>query len=104
MNGNGVDDLKRYLINAAKPNSFDFPGIVYTDDDPRDTVKKIVKAKFLDVLPSDVPYKINPTIQTWSMDSGVLRLGIQVKTKGSIPYFSYVQTQIVQKSPLVTKN
>jgi hypothetical protein len=33
----------------------------------------------LDVLPSDVPYKIDPIIQTWSMDNGVLRLGIQVK-------------------------
>ena len=39
---------------------------------------QIVKSKFLEVLPSDVPYKISPVIQTWSMDNGVLRLGIQV--------------------------
>ena len=78
MNGTGIDDLKQFLLNSAKPNDFDFPSIVFTDDDPRDTVKKIVKAKFLDVIPSDIPYKINPVIQTWSMDNGVLRLGIQV--------------------------
>jgi hypothetical protein len=48
--------------------------------DPRETVKQIIKSKFLEVLPSDVPYKISPVIQTWSMDNGVLRLGITVTT------------------------
>jgi GTPase Era involved in 16S rRNA processing len=65
LKGDGIADLKRYLLNTAKPNNFDFPSVVYTDEDPRHTVKKIVKAKFLDVIPSDVPYKINPVIQTW---------------------------------------
>ena len=41
-------------------------------------MKQIVKSKFLEVLPSDVPYKISPVIQTWSMDNGVLRLGVTV--------------------------
>jgi GTPase Era involved in 16S rRNA processing len=65
LKGDGIADLKRYLLDTAKPNNFDFPSVVYTDEDPRHTVKKIVKAKFLDVIPSDVPYKINPVIQTW---------------------------------------
>ena len=50
--------------------------------DPRESVKQIVKAKFLEILPSDVPYKINPVIQTWTMDNGVLRLGLTVNFKG----------------------
>jgi len=78
LKGEGTNDLKEYLIKAAKPGAWDFPEDLFTDQDPRETVRQIVKAKFLEVLPSEVPYKINPVIQTWSMDNGVLRLGIQV--------------------------
>jgi GTPase Era involved in 16S rRNA processing len=43
INGSGIDDLKRYLINSARPRSWDFPEVLFTDEDPRLTVKKIVK-------------------------------------------------------------
>ena len=40
----------------------------------------IVKSKFLDVLPWDIPYKIEPEIQTWTVDNGTLRLLISVNS------------------------
>ena len=81
LNGDGIDDLKQYLLNSAKPSAFDVPSNVFSDEDPRETVRKIVKAKFLDILSTDIPYKINPMIQSWSMDNGVLRMVIQVCNK-----------------------
>ena len=32
----------------------------------------------LNVLPNDVPYKIQPVIETWSADNGILRLLISI--------------------------
>ena len=95
LKGEGINDLKEYLIKAAKPGDWDFPEDLFTDQDPRETVKQIVKAKFLEVLPSDVPYKISPVIQTWSMDNGVLRLGIQVCSLFGTFYFVFLNRFLV---------
>ena len=33
-----------------------------------------MKSKLLDVLPNDVPYKMEPIIETWSTENGILKL------------------------------
>ena len=49
--------------------------------DPRRLVVEVLKSKFLDVLPHDVPYKLNPVIETWSTENGILKLLVSVTSK-----------------------
>ena len=41
----------------------------------------ILKSKFLDVLAHDVPYKIEPIIETWSVENGILKLLASLTSK-----------------------
>ena len=41
----------------------------------------VLKSKFLDVLAFDVPYKIEPVIETWSVENGILKLLMSVTSK-----------------------
>lgn len=68
LNGDGMDDLKEYLVGVAKPGSWEFPENVKFDDDPRNIVINIIKSKFLDHLPQAIPYQLNPEIQMWEID------------------------------------
>lgn len=76
--GDGIESVRNFLLDNARESPWDFPRDVYTDDDPRDTVTRIVKAKFLDILPTDVPYSLKPIINTWIVENGVLRIGVEV--------------------------
>jgi GTPase Era involved in 16S rRNA processing len=78
LTGEGIDAIRNYLFDHAHNSPWDFPENIYSDDDPRDVVTRIVKSKFLDVLPTDVPYKLRPVINTWIVENGVLRIGIEV--------------------------
>lgn len=88
LHGDGVEDLRDFLLRSAKPslarddghNGWAFPAGACTDRDPQLLVVDVLKSKFLDVLAHDVPYKIVPVIQTWSIDpkSHILKLLISV--------------------------
>ena len=41
----------------------------------------ILKSKFLDVLAHDQPYKIEPVIETWSVENGILKILASVTSK-----------------------
>jgi len=81
--GNGVKDLKRYLIDTAKPGYHRFPATLLLDIDPRDTVVNIVKSKLLEHLDHDVPYALQPKLEHWEFDdnANVLRISVSVATK-----------------------
>jgi len=76
LNGDGVEDLKEYLIASAKPGRWGFPHNIRFDDDPRNIVINIIKSKFLDHIPHNVPYQLNPEIQMWEIDPDWNRLRI----------------------------
>ena len=40
-----------------------------------------MKSKLLDVLPNDLPYRMEPVIETWSTENGILRLLISIESK-----------------------
>jgi len=83
LKGDGVNDLKEYLLKTAKPGVWDYPGNVKFDDDPRNVVINIVKSKFLDYLPHRIPYELMPEIQMWEVDEdwNSLRILVTVDAK-----------------------
>jgi GTPase Era involved in 16S rRNA processing len=41
---------------------------VVTDEDPRDVVVKMIKAKLLDHLTHALPYSLHPEIEAWEVN------------------------------------
>ena len=78
LNGDGVSDLKEYLLGSARPGSWIYPEGREYDGDTKQIVLKIIKSKFLDHLPNVIPYKLSPEIQMWEVDEQWSRLQIVV--------------------------
>ena len=49
--------------------------------DPRRLVLDVLKSKLLEVLPHDIPYKMEPIIETWSTENGILKLLFSITSK-----------------------
>lgn len=80
LEGLGVEDLRKYLCQLAYKAPWDFHPDLKTDVDPRQLVLRVVKSKLLEILPSDVPYAIEPVISSWLVKDGVLRLNVQINS------------------------
>lgn len=81
LNGDGVDDLREYLLESAKTGKntvesgskysaekpllgpWIFPPNVRTDEDPRKIVVDTVKSKILDHLDGYLAYRLEPQIE-----------------------------------------
>ena len=68
LTGEGVADLRQYLLDTAAPGKWRFPANMKFDEDPRDIVVKIIKSKLLEHLPNAVPYGLTPVISIWDVD------------------------------------
>ena len=78
LKGDGVNDLRNYLMASAIPGFWPYPKEMRFDSDPRDIVINIIKSKFLEHLPHSVPYGLQPVISMWEMDANWDRLNILV--------------------------
>ena len=78
LNGDGVSDLKEYLLGSVRPGRWRYPEDLQYDGDTKQIVLNIIKSKFLDHLPNVIPYKLVPVIQMWEMDEQWNRLQIVV--------------------------
>lgn len=58
LNGDGVDDLRNYLLDCAKGRDWQYHGNLYTDQSLETIVTGTIRAKLMDLLPDDIPYKI----------------------------------------------
>ncbi|CAH0407813.1 unnamed protein product [Chilo suppressalis] len=58
LNGDGVSDVKEYLLSNAKPAAFHYKPDEWTDQTPELLVTEAVRAKFLDFLSQELPYHI----------------------------------------------
>ncbi|XP_016842538.1 GTPase Era, mitochondrial isoform X2 [Nasonia vitripennis] len=57
--GDGVDDLRNYFLDSAKERTWEYNKKTYSDQTPDTIVQEIVKAKFLDDLPQELPYLVD---------------------------------------------
>ncbi|XP_047986254.1 GTPase Era, mitochondrial [Leguminivora glycinivorella] len=58
LNGDGVKDIKDYLISNAKPASLHYSPEEWTDQTPESLIEEAVRAKFLDFLAQELPYNL----------------------------------------------
>ncbi|EZA54170.1 hypothetical protein DMN91_001457 [Ooceraea biroi] len=63
LTGNGIDDLRTYLLDSAKPRDWCYEEHVYSDHTCEDIIQQTVRAKLLDDLPNEVPYKLHVKLE-----------------------------------------
>nr|XP_018900236.1 PREDICTED: GTPase Era, mitochondrial [Bemisia tabaci] len=63
LDGDGVDDLRNYLLSQAKPRPWIFSSDTFTDKDPKMLIEESVRSHLLDCLPNEMPYKIDVELE-----------------------------------------
>ncbi|CAG9560562.1 unnamed protein product [Danaus chrysippus] len=58
LNGDGVGDIKQYLINNAKIRKLHYSPTEWSDQTPERLIEEAVRAKFLDFLANEIPYNL----------------------------------------------
>ncbi|CAG9863947.1 unnamed protein product [Phyllotreta striolata] len=70
LTGDGMDDVRNYLVSKAKPGQWLFPEAVWTDQNTESVIINTVKAALLNFMPQEVPYKLQPIIEYLNVDEG----------------------------------
>ena len=68
LNGEGVPDLREYLIDQALPGHWKFNENLKTDQSPEILAVNVIKSKLLSNLEHTTPYQLKPEIQLWHFD------------------------------------
>ncbi|KAF9409633.1 hypothetical protein HW555_011062 [Spodoptera exigua] len=63
LNGDGILDIKNYLISNAKTAGYQYALSEWTDQKPETLIMEAVRAKFLDFLAQEIPYKLNVQLE-----------------------------------------
>ncbi|XP_059059820.1 GTPase Era, mitochondrial [Achroia grisella] len=63
LNGDGVKEIKDYLIGNAKPASLHYSPTDWTDQTPESLIEDAVRAKFLDFLSQEIPYSLKTQLE-----------------------------------------
>ncbi|XP_044758703.1 GTPase Era, mitochondrial [Coccinella septempunctata] len=80
LEGNGIDDLKKYLIKQAKPAQWLYPADKFTNEKYEDIIVSTVRAKLLDFLPQEVPYLLQPMMEFFEVnENGKITCVVLVK-------------------------
>ncbi|XP_028045451.1 GTPase Era, mitochondrial [Monomorium pharaonis] len=63
LTGDGVNDLRTYLLDTAKPRAWEYEGHIYTDNTCEDIIRLTVRAKLMDILPNEIPYRLQVKLE-----------------------------------------
>ncbi|KAM0725143.1 GTPase Era, mitochondrial [Formica fusca] len=63
LTGDGIDDLRTYLLDSAKSRDWQYEGHIYTNHKCEDIIQQTVRAKLMDILPNEVPYNLKVTLE-----------------------------------------
>ncbi|XP_076755265.1 GTPase Era, mitochondrial [Xylocopa sonorina] len=63
LSGDGVDDLRNYLVDSAKAKDWKYEDECYTDQSSEQLIVQTVRARLLDILPSEMPYKVKVQLE-----------------------------------------
>ena len=58
LNGDGIKDLRNYLLDSAKEGDWEYEEDSYTDQPATGIIEQTVRAALMDHLPQEVPYEI----------------------------------------------
>ncbi|XP_076367300.1 GTPase Era, mitochondrial isoform X2 [Tachypleus tridentatus] len=79
LDGNGVADLRTYLLETARQAPWLYHCSTVTDQSPLEVVQMAVREKLLEYLPKEIPYNVNLEIEMWEIDdAGVLKVAMSV--------------------------
>lgn len=71
LTGDGIQDLRDYLIKQARPGKWIYSATQWTDHSPDDIILRTVQATLLDFLPQEIPYRLKSEIEFFEiLDDG----------------------------------
>nr|AEE62789.1 unknown [Dendroctonus ponderosae] len=81
LTGDGLPEVKKYLVDKSKPGEWLFPDNIWTDKSAEDIIQSSVQAKLLDFLPQEIPYSLTVEIEYFDInEKGVISTVVLVKT------------------------
>ncbi|CAE1163120.1 era [Acanthosepion pharaonis] len=81
LTGDGVSQLRDYLLSQAVPGNWEFHSSLVTDQDPLVLAHDLLWEKLLEILPEEVPYKIQIKTQMWEVKDDHLMIILNVICK-----------------------
>ncbi|XP_052214711.1 protein Daple-like isoform X2 [Dreissena polymorpha] len=79
VSGIGIDDVKEYLLEQAKPADWQFHSSVVTEQHPYEIALLVTRQALLDHIAGWVPYKLQPVISYWDVhDDNSLHVSIDL--------------------------
>ncbi|XP_012275132.1 GTPase Era, mitochondrial isoform X2 [Orussus abietinus] len=67
LTGDGVEDLRTYFLDCAKPRNWDYERHIFSNQSFEDLIVQTVKAKLLDSLPNELPYILKPEMEHFTI-------------------------------------
>ncbi|XP_026677151.1 GTPase Era, mitochondrial-like [Diaphorina citri] len=68
LEGTGIDDLRNFLLSQAKTSPWLFSQEIFTDQDPVVIIEDTVRARMLNDLPQEVPYRAGVQVEYLDFD------------------------------------
>lgn len=79
LTGDGVEDVRQYLLTRARFRPWKYHSWQVTDQSPNELVETTLREKFLDAFRQEIPYKMRFSTTMWHLDdSGNLLISIDV--------------------------
>lgn len=91
LNGSGLQDIKDYLLQIAKPGDWMYHSSVVTDQHPHDLAKIVVWQCLLEHIDGFIPYTLYPEITYWEVNSSN-QLNVVMEISA---YNKFIQKQIL---------
>ncbi|KAG8194860.1 hypothetical protein JTE90_017292 [Oedothorax gibbosus] len=84
LKGDGIDDLRNYLLGEAVPFEWVYHDSTITDQHPHDMATMILREKLLEYLPQEIPYQLRLTISKWELlSTGCPKIQIKISCSNS---------------------
>ncbi|XP_065346362.1 GTPase Era, mitochondrial [Cloeon dipterum] len=82
LTGEGVGDIKEYMIQNARLSPWLFDSGTFTDQQSQQLVEDAVREKLLDNLPQEIPYNVSSKMEFFAhTDAGLLCISVVVICK-----------------------
>lgn len=79
LSGEGISEIRDYLLESAQPGDWDYHSSLVTSQDPRELVTLCVKEKLLEHLRQEVPYNMETDIVLMEVDQdGILNVVMNI--------------------------